>query len=71
MENRILPIDLIEEFTNLIVYLNEDPVERLYTPENADFKKYFFGEFLNGLLKKMSQIRGLEQEVKYFLNLSF
>lgn len=62
MENGIIPVDLIEEFLNLIEFFAVDPVKRLYP--DPDYKRFFFGEFLNGLTKKLVTIRHLAPEVR-------
>lgn len=61
MQNGIVPIDLLAKFTKVIEYFSEDPVARLYP--DPDYKRFFFGEFLTGVIKKVCTIRDIEVEV--------
>lgn len=52
MDNKIIPIDLVSDFADLVAYFEEDPVERLYS--QPDYKKFFFEEFVGGINKRIS-----------------
>lgn len=60
-DNRIIPIDLVMEFADLVSYIEESPVERLYS--DPEYKKFFFEEFVGGVCKRIVQIKYIEPEV--------
>jgi len=61
-DNRIVPIDLMQDFGNYIAYLVEEPEERLHS--EADLKKFFFEEFVGGICKRIITIKQIDSEVR-------
>lgn len=61
MDSKLIPIDLMSEFTDYLNWLAEDPLSRIYN--DSDLKKFLFEEFVGGLAKRLSLIRELEEEV--------